>query len=159
MANSAAVNFLQEYKDRYPLESLRRQLHAQGYPETVVTEAVKVVYGGTKLVTPQGNHPGGFFDSRRRFTYTTTWLKVWDFVLGLLAGGILSLVQFVGYEFFYLSNDFFGLFAPLGIRLMLLVLLFRTRRWMMFGLLAASVLAWSSLVYPLIQLVRFGFYY
>lgn len=159
MANTAAVNFLREHKARYPLEILQRQLRAQGYPEAVVAESVKVAYGGAKPGTPQGNYSGGFFNIRRPLVYATGGLKIWDFIAGLMLGGAMSFIQLVGQEIFFYDFELYGVLTLLAVRVVLLVFLFRTRRWMMFGLLAASVLAFSSLVRPIFQLLAFGYYY
>jgi len=69
-----AIAYLEQYKDRYSLEKLKRQLIQNGYPKDIIDKAVSEVFVGW----------GGFLDFKHRRTYTSFGSRLVDFFIGFL---------------------------------------------------------------------------
>ncbi|MDO8559726.1 MAG: hypothetical protein Q7S23_01655 [bacterium] len=157
MAHSAVVAYLRANKDRFPEAVLRQQLQQQGYPEAVIATGVAEVYGLATVKTPTA-HPQRFFDWRVPFTYWSSGQRVGHFLLGLLLGGVLSLVFSLLNVFLNRAETLFaggGLFA---LRIGLLAFFFWRRPWLGWGLLAATVL-WHDGELRFINRFIFGYGY
>ncbi|TSC76431.1 MAG: hypothetical protein G01um101431_564 [Parcubacteria group bacterium Gr01-1014_31] len=157
MAHSAVIAYLRANKDRFPEAVLREQLAAQGYPPAVIAAGMAEVYGPATAKTP-ATHPQRFFGWRVPFTYRSSGQRVRHFLLGLLLGGVLSLVFSLLNIFLNRAETLFvggGLFA---LRIGLLAFFFWRWPWLGWGLLAATVL-WHDAELRFINRFIFGYGY
>lgn len=142
------------------MERLREQLTQQGYPEAEIAAGVAVVYGniGEVALSQPPAAPVRFFDFRQPFVYRGGGRKVLDFILGVLLGVLLWLGKGLLYQSLAVSVYDLSLWViqllTLAVRVGLLGILFRWRRWMFWGLLVESL---GGLLMPFLSVFYWWF--
>ena len=100
-----AIEYLEQYKDRYSLEKLKQQLVQNGYPKDIIDKAVYEVFVGPdrgKTITDDSKKWRGFSDFKHRRTYASFGARLGDFLIGFFVTVLawllipFSLLIFIG---------------------------------------------------------------
>lgn len=100
-----AIAYIQLYKSKYPVETLKQQLEQNGYPKDTIDKAVYEVFVGPdrdKTVTDDSKKWRGFSDFKHRRTYTSFGARLGDFLIGFFVTVLawllmpFSLLVFIG---------------------------------------------------------------
>lgn len=79
------IEYLKQYRDKFPLNALKKKLIEAGYPEKEIEEAIKIIEKSEEKST-------SFWDFKHKKVYLSTKEKFLDFIFGAFMGIILPLL-------------------------------------------------------------------
>ena len=110
MANETILKYLKVYKDKYPLDQLKRQILEKHYTEEEYYEALKEISESKFRDGEVSKLPNTNIISEKKKKKEMSWIKLVIILLLIImfGFGLIVLYNYLGYDFF--TFNFFDLF-------------------------------------------------